>query len=128
MNQLGLDPPQSARTPADSPARALASVVDSVTALARAELKLAAVETRAWLTRACLGLGLLCLALVLLQVFALTLALTPILLVDKPWPNVVAMLLVAATPATIISVLAARELKKLKEPLNASDAERPDRH
>lgn len=129
MNQLSVDTPESVRSSADSPARALASVVDNVTALARAELKLAAVETRAWLTRAFLGVGLLCLAFLLTAVFALTLAMTPILLVDKPWPNIVGMLLVAAAPAATTALLALRELRKLKEPIHASDdADRTDRH
>ncbi len=129
MTPAGLEAPESSRAPSDSPARALASVVDNATALARAELKLAAAETRSWLLRAGLGVGLLWLTLSLIQVFALTLALSPVLLVDTPWTHVVCMLVVAALPAAGVAVLAVRALKKLKEPGNASDdAERTDRH
>lgn len=129
MNPTVVEATDSSRAPSDSPARALASVVDNVTALARAELKLAGVATRAWLIRAGLGVGLLWLALSLIQVFALALALTPVLLVDKPWPSVLGMLLISALPATGAAIFAARELRKLKDIRDANDdAEQSNRH
>lgn len=129
MSPTAVSPPQSSRAEPDTPARALASVVDNATALARAELRLAAAETRAWLLRVGIGVGLLWLALLLLQVFAFALCLTPVLLVDKPWSNVLGMLLIAALPAVGVSVAALCELKKLKEIGNGRDyAERHDRH
>ena len=130
MNQHGPDQQADSSRAPDSPARALASVVDNATALARAEVKLAAAETRAWLMRVGLGVGLLWLALLLIQVFALTLALTPVLLADKPWTTVVGMLLLSAIPAGLVAVFALRELMKLKETKNNgdSDADRSHRH
>jgi Putative Actinobacterial Holin-X, holin superfamily III len=115
VNQAGIHAPEGSRGEAQSPARALSSVVDSVTALARAEVKLAAAEARAWLLRVGLGLGLLWLALLLFQVFAFTLALAPVLLVDRSWTSVAWMLGLSAVPTLVVSLLAARELKKLKE-------------
>jgi hypothetical protein len=128
VNSTGRSAPESSGAPSDTAAQALSSVVDNVTALARAELELAAAEIKSWLLRAGIGVALLWLALSLLQVFVLALALTPVLLVDKPWTSVVCMLLVSALPAAGVAVFAARALKKLKEPGNErDDAERPHR-
>jgi Putative Actinobacterial Holin-X, holin superfamily III len=128
VSQAGVHAPESSRGQLESPARALSSVVDNVTALARAEVKLAAAEARAWLVRVGLGLGLLWLSLLLFQVFVLTLALAPIMLVDKPWANVAWMVGLSAVPTLLVSVLALRELQKLKETRNEPDAHDIHRH
>lgn len=125
--RAGLEAPESSRAPTDTPARALASVVDNATALARAELKLAAAEAKGWLIRAGLGIGLLWIAAASLQVFVLTLAIAPVLLVDKPWISVLVMLVLSAFPTIVAGVLAARELRKLREPGNENDdRQRPE--
>lgn len=113
MTQLGTSAQQ--RAVADTPAEALAAVVDSVGRLARAELRLAAAEARAWLVRIGLGLVLLWLSLLLVQVFVCLLAVTPVLLVNHPWPNVVGALLLSLFLSVGVSLLAVRELRRLKD-------------
>lgn len=99
----------------DNPGEALAAVVDNVGALARAELRLAATEARAFLARIGAGLVLLWLALLLVQVFACLLALSPILFGSQPWPGVVWMLGISFGLALGVSVFAVRELRRLKD-------------
>ena len=99
----------------ENPGEALAAVVDNVGALARAELRLAAIEARAFIARMGAGLVLLWLALLLIQVFACLLALSPILLESRPWPSVVWMLGISLGLALGVSVFAARELRRLKD-------------
>ena len=115
MNQLGVEPSQASRSSVETPAQALASVVENAGELVRAELRLAATEARAWLIRLGVGLALLWLALLFFQVFALALALSPVLLKDQPWTSVGAMLLLALLPALGASAFAAREWRRLKE-------------
>jgi hypothetical protein len=115
VTELGVEPSQASRSSAETPAQALAAVVENAGELVRAELRLAATEARAWLVRLGLGLALLWLALLFFQVFALALALSPILLKDQPWTSVGAMLLLALLPALGASAFAARELRRLKE-------------
>jgi hypothetical protein len=103
------------RAAADNPAEALTAVVDNVGRLARAELRLAATEARAWLVRIGFGVVLLWLALLLVQVFVCLLAISPVLLVEHPWPNVVAALLLSLTLAVLVSLFAVRELRRLKD-------------
>jgi len=94
---------------------ALGAVVNSAAAVARAELRLAAAEARAWLTRIGLGLILLWLSLSLCQVFVLLLALTPVLSQDHRWTSLGLMLSLSLVPAVSVSLLALRELRRLKE-------------
>ena len=116
MTQRSVEPSQASGSSVDTPAQALAAVVENAGELVRAELRLAATEARAWLVRLGLGLALLWLALVFFQVFALALALSPILLLkDQPWTSVGAMLLLALLPGLGASAFAARELRRLKE-------------
>lgn len=103
------------RAGADNPAEALTAVVDSVGRLARAELRLAATEVRAWLVRIGFGLALLWLSLLLVQVFVCLLAISPVLLVGHPWPSVVAALLLSLLLAALVSLFAVRELRRLKD-------------
>jgi hypothetical protein len=103
------------RAVTDNPAEALTAVVDSLGRLARAELRLAATEARAWLLRIGFGLVLLWLSLLLLQVFVCLLAVSPVLLVQHPWPSVAAALLLSLVLAVGVSLFAVRELRRLKE-------------
>jgi Putative Actinobacterial Holin-X, holin superfamily III len=99
----------------DTPGEALAAVVDHVGALVRAELRLAAIGAKAFIARAGVGLALLWLALLLLQVFALLLALSPILFASHPWPGVVWTLGISFGLALGVSLLAVRMLRRLKD-------------
>lgn len=99
----------------ENPGEALAAVVDNVGALARAELRLAAMEAKAFIARIGAGLVLLWLALLLVQVFACLLALSPILFGSQPWPGVVWMLGISFGLALGVSVFAVRELRRLKD-------------
>jgi hypothetical protein len=103
------------RAVTDNPAEALTAVVDSLGRLARAELRLAATEARAWLLRIGFGLVLLWLSLLLVQVFVCLLAVSPVLLVQHPWPSVAAALLLSLVLAVGVSLFAVRELRRLKE-------------
>jgi drug/metabolite transporter (DMT)-like permease len=103
---------------------ALAAVVESATAVARAELRLMKAEAKAWLTRAAVSLGLLWLSLLLLQVFVLVLALTPVLAHGHPWQTWGLMLLLALLPTATAGGLALRGLKRLKEFGNEGNADR----
>jgi hypothetical protein len=103
------------RTSPDNPAEAVAAVVEDVGRLARAELRLAATEARAWLVRIGFGLVLLWLSLLLVQVFVCLLALSPLLFVGHPWPNVAASLALSLLLAGGTSLFAVRELRRLKD-------------
>lgn len=109
---------------ADTPAEALTAVVDSLGRLARAELRLAATEARAWLLRIGFGLVLLWLSLLLVQVFVCLLAVSPVLLVQHPWPSVAAALLLSLVLAVLVSLLAVRELRRLKDVGHGRELER----
>lgn len=115
MTPMGAEAPRSLRGSADTPAEAVVAVVDSVSALVRAELRLAATEARAWLFRIAFGLGLLWLALLLAQVFVLLLALSPALLKDQPWQSIALMLALSLLPLLGVALLARRELRRIKE-------------
>ena len=110
-----METPRPARSSQDNPAEALAAVVDNAAALARAELRLAAAEAKATLVRLGLGLGLLWLSLLLAQVFALLLALSPVLLKDQPWTSVALMLSLSLVPLLAALAFARRELRQLKD-------------
>jgi hypothetical protein len=103
---------------------ALAAVVQSATAVARAELRLMKAEAKAWLTRAGVSLVLLWLSLHLSQVFVLVLALTPVLAQEHPWPTWGLVLLLSLLPTAAVGLLALRELKRLKELGNEGNAHR----
>jgi len=115
VNQLGVDAPRAAERAADSPADALATVIDNAGALARAELRLATAEAKAWLVRMSLGVWLFGLGLLLTQSFVLLVALAPYLLTSLPWPRVALMLLLSFAPTLGALLLGARELRKLKD-------------
>jgi hypothetical protein len=115
MAGSGTETRQEARRSPDDPAEAVAAVVEDVGRLARAELRLAATEARAWLVRIGFGLVLLWLSLLLLQVFVCLLALSPLLFVGHPWPNVVVSLGLSLVLAAGASLFAVRELRSLKE-------------
>jgi hypothetical protein len=103
---------------------ALAAVVNSATAVARAELRLMKAEAKAWLTRVGVSLGLLWLLLLLLQVFVLLLALTPVLAQEHPWQTWGLVLLLSLVPTASVGWLALRELRRLKELGNEGNADR----
>lgn len=115
-------PSPASHEPAHDTADVLSAVVDSATAVARAELRLLKAEAKAWLTRIGLGLLLLWLAVVLLQVFVLLLALSPVLAQGHPWSAVGLTLLLALVPAAAAAVFAVRELGRLKELGNGNHA------
>ena len=127
MSELGGETRQGERGVADNAAEAVAAVVDDVGRLARAELRLAATEARAWLVRIGLGLVLLWLSLLLVQVFVCLLALSPVFLVGHPWPSVALMLLLSMSIAVAVAIFAVRELRRLKDKDVGHDRE-PDRH
>jgi hypothetical protein len=112
--------PDSAHESAD----ALAAVVNSATAVARAELRLLKAEVKNWLTRLGVGLVLLWLAMLLSQVFVLVLALSPVLAAGQTWKTLGLMLLLALLPAAATALFAARALGRLKELGNGNDAHR----
>jgi hypothetical protein len=117
-------PVQASPTPAHEThdaSDALSAVVHSATAVAQAELRLVKVEVRAWLTRMGYGLFLLWLSLLLLQVFVLLLALTPVLAQRASWMSLGLMLSLSLLPTVGALWLAARELRRPKELGNASD-------
>jgi hypothetical protein len=101
---------------------ALAAVVNSATAVARAELRLMKAEAKAWLTRVGLSLGLLWLFMLLLQIFVLVLALTPVLAQGRPWQTWGLMLLLSLVPTAVVGWLGLRELRGLKELGNEGNA------
>lgn len=114
----------SERRAPDNPAEALAAVVDDIGRLARAELRLAATEARAWLARIGFGLVLLWLSLLLVQLFVCLLAVSPILLVGHPWSSVVVSLALSLLLAAGTSLLAVRELRRLKDVGHDRESER----
>ena len=120
MTQLGVQPPRATERAPEGPAEALTAVVDNVAALARAELRLAAAEARAWLVRVGLGVSLLWLGLMLTQALVLLLAISPVLLTTQTWPRVICMLVLSLVPTLGVFFFAARELKKLKDIRNES--------
>jgi hypothetical protein len=107
-------PPSTRQTP-DTPADALAAVLENTAALARAEVRLAAAEARAWLLRMSLGLVLLWLSLLLIQVSVLVLAIAPVVQGSTPWGRVLAMLGLALLPTLAVVILAVRELGRSKQ-------------
>ncbi len=114
--EAGVEAPRRVNTASpDNPGEALAAVVDNVGALARAELRLAAMEARAYVARVGVGLVLLWLSLLLIQVFACLLAMSPILFGSQPWPGVVWMLGISFGLAVGVSIFAVRELRRLKD-------------
>jgi len=113
--QASEQPQRATERASDDPAEAVAAVVDNVTKLARAELRLAAAEAKASLTRVGLGVGLLWLGLLLTQVFVLLVALSPVLLGAQSPMRVALALLLSLAPTLVVFLLAARELRKLKE-------------
>ena len=100
--------------PTENPSEALSLVAESTIALARAEIRLATAEAKAWVIRVGWGLGLLWLGLLLTQVFVLLAALAPVLLAARPWPAVVAGLALSLLAALSAFWFAARELRKVK--------------
>lgn len=124
MSELADRTRTSERRAPENPAEALATVVDDVGRLARAELQLAATEAKAWLARIGFGLVLLWLSLLLVQVFVCLLAVSPILLVGYPWPSVVVSLGLSLLLAAGTSLLAVRELRRRKDVGNDRESER----
>jgi hypothetical protein len=115
VTQLGVETRPASRGAPDNPAEALAGVVENATALARAELRLVATEARAWLVRVGLGLTMLWLSLLLIQVFVLLLALSPVLLKNAPWTSVGLMLLLSLVPTLAVLAFGLRELRRHKD-------------
>ena len=121
MTPFDVRPQASPPAPAHEAADALTAVVHSATAVARAELRLVKAETKAWLTRVGLGLLLAWLSALLLQVFVLLLALTPVLAAEHGGVAVGAMLLLALVPVLATGGFAWREFTRLKESRNGND-------
>lgn len=119
MTELDVGTVRTQRTGPENPADALAAVLDNAAALARAEVRLAAAEARAWLIRIGFGLVLLWLALLLVQVFVLVLALSPVLVQSATWSRLGTMLALSLVPALAVTLLAVRELRRAKDLGNA---------
>lgn len=98
----------------EGPAAALSAVVDDAAALAKAEVRLAVAEAKAWLVRLGLGLVLLWLLLSFLQVLMLLAALSPLALVHHSISRVALMLAIALVPTLCVGLLAWRELGRAK--------------
>ena len=124
MSELRNEPRSAERGVTDNAADAVAAVVDDVGRLARAELRLAATEARAWLARIGLGLVLLWLSLALVQVFACLVAVSPVLLASHPWPSVALTLLLSLLMVVAVALFAVRELRRLKDVGNDRESER----
>lgn len=115
MPELASESQVNERRAPENPAEAVAAVVADAGRLARAELKLAATEARAWLARVALGLVLLWLSLLLVQLFVGLIAVSPLLLSAHPWPSVVLSLGLSLAMAAGASLFAVRELRRLKD-------------
>lgn len=124
MTELGAGAPRESRPSPEHAADALAAVFDNATALARAEVRLVAAEARAWLVRIGFGLVALWLALLLLQVFVLLLALSPLLVEQTSWGTLGSVLALALAPTAIMSFIAVRELRRMKDVRHADLDER----
>lgn len=124
MPELARETSADERRAPETPAEAVAAVVEDVGRLARAELRLAATEARAWLTRVGLGLVLLWLSLLLAQVFLCLVAVSPLLLATHPWPSVALSLGVSLAMAAGACLFAVRELRRRKDPGNDRQSER----
>jgi hypothetical protein len=98
----------------EAPGAALSSVAESTLALARAEVRLAIAEARAWVVQVGWGLGLLWLSLLLAQVFVLLAALSPIFFSIWPWAVVAAALGISLGASLVTFGLAVRELRQVK--------------
>jgi hypothetical protein len=124
VTELGAGAPRESRPSPEHAADALAAVFDNATALARAEVRLVAAEARAWLVRIGFGLVALWLALLLLQVFVLLLALSPLLVEQTSWGTLGSVLALALAPTAIMSFIAVRELRRMKDVRHADLDER----
>jgi hypothetical protein len=115
VTNAGVEAPRRAAGSPDNPSEAVAAVVDNLGALARAELRLAAMEAKAWLLRISLGLVLVWLAMLLIQLFAGLVVISPLLFGSRPWPAVAATLAVSLGLSLVVSLCAVRELRRLKD-------------
>ena len=115
MTPSDVKPLQASPESAHDTADVLSAVVDSATAVARAELRLLKAEAKAWLTRVGVGLLLLWLSMLLLQVFVLVLSLTPVVAREHGWAIWGLMLLLAVVPLLGAVGFGLRELSRLKE-------------
>jgi uncharacterized integral membrane protein len=98
----------------EEPSRALSAAAESAVALAKAEVKLAASEAKAWFSRIGLGAVFMWVASVLVQIFLLVLVLTPFLLSFRPWPIVVGTLGLGLLLAAVAGLVAMREFRRLR--------------
>lgn len=124
MTQASVESRTEARAAPDSPAAAFSAVVENAGALARAELRLAASEAKAWLARVGLVLLLLWVSVTSAQVLILLLAISPLVLAEHGAPSVALMLGLAALPAVIATVLTARQWRHLKDIIHANTERR----
>jgi hypothetical protein len=128
VTELGAVAPRESRPSPEYAADALAAVLDNATALARAEVRLVAAEARAWLVRIGFGLVALWLALLLIQVFVLLLALSPLLVEKTSWSTLGAVLALALAPPAIMTFIAVRELRRMKDARDDLDQRKSARH
>jgi len=98
----------------DDAAHSLSVVAESAVALAKAELKLAVSEGKAWFSRIGMGLLFAYLGLLFAQASILLIALTPILLGFRPWPIVLLSVGLGVVPAAILFLVARWEFGRLK--------------
>ena len=124
MTPSDVKPLQASPESAHDTADVLSAVVDSATAVARAELRLLKAEAKAWLTRVGVGLLLLWLSVLLLQVFVLVLSLGPVVAREHGWAILGLMLLLAVVPLLGAVGFGVRELSRLKELKNGNNTHR----
>lgn len=129
MTELGAGAPRESRPSPEHTADALAAVLDNATALARAEVRLAAAEARAWMVRIGFGLVALWLSLLFLQVFVLLVALSPVLSERTSWGSLGLALALALVPTLIMISIAGREWRRMKDVRHADlDKHESQRH
>lgn len=98
----------------DDAAHSLSIVAESAVALAKAELKLAVSEGKAWFSRIGMGVLFAYLGLLFAQASILLIALTPILIGFRPWPLVALSVALGVVPAIIFFLVARWEFGRLK--------------
>lgn len=98
-----------------SPGDTVGAVVEGVTALLRAELRLALAEAKGWMMQLARAFLLLWLLLLLLQLVVLFVAVVPLVASNHGLAAIATMLLLVLAPTGCVGLLLAREAKRFKE-------------
>jgi hypothetical protein len=102
------------------PGETVGAVVEGMTALLRAELRLAIAEAKGWMVQVARAFLLTWLLLLLVQLVVLCVAVIPLLIPERGWLSIVVMLLLVLLPTGCVGLLLAREAARFKELINAS--------